>query len=424
MQSEPTASRSLGNGVKTCTPPSGEMIDLRCRWHSLMQTLLWLAGVSLLAQGSGCAALPRDRVSQLFGSMSVPQPWRSTKSMADPVVESTVAANTAGQVAELTDSIDGHIDGHIDDDPTSAATAKVVVPPTSIEPLEQVTAAVPLDVTPGIVTATMQRLRDALSSDVREAVAPIDPFSRQHPLRIRIESLLGRAQTALNEGDLEEARVTAERAVQLSETSALEYLPNEERPEEVLQRIVERIDSRDLAPSEVSPDALLPPLVSPARGAQPESIVLPVREHSDHRAAPDQPAVVVANRPRSVELPDAAEADSMIELTAPPEMPAEAAPVLPPHPEEAFKPGLPSRPEQPLLTVPNDPSPAPPQVDEAEPFPHVKRLSSVPTPASSLEPPIELLIWADLWPLAILGLIVLICAIGLGIRSLLERRSV
>ncbi len=386
---------------------------------------LWLVGVGLLAQGTGCAALPRDRVTQLFGSMSVPQSWRSSKPTDHPAVESTVAANAAGQVAELTDA-DHRVSSK---EVTPVAPTNVNVEPVTNEPVEQAAAAVAPDETPGIVTTTMQRLRDALSSDVREAVAPIDPFSRQHPLRIRIESLLGRAQSALNDGDLDEARVAAERAVQLSETSALEYLPNEERPEEVLQRIVDRIDSRDLAPSEVSPDALAPPLMSTTRiPLLPEPVAEPDSELTDHQrgadrlTAPLEPAGVIANRPRSVELPPSADAEPDAERSNADEIAAGTDPVLPMLPTEAVTPQVTSRPDQPLLTVPNDPSPAPPQVDEAEPFPHVKRLSGAPTPTASPEPPIVLFIWADLWPLAILGLIVVMCAIGLGLRSLLERR--
>lgn len=395
---------------------------MRWCWRSLSQTLLWLVGVSLLAQCSGCAALPRDRVTQLFGSMSVPQSWRSPRPATDATAESTVAANTAGQVAELTEEVRKEADNSA----TPIESTEILVAPSADEPIEQAAAAVPPDETPGIVSSTMQRLRDALSSDVREAVAPIDPFSRQHPLRIRIESLLGRAQTALNDGDLDEARVAAERAVQLSETSALEYLPNEERPEEVLQRIVERIDSRDLAPSELSPDALSPPLMTTPRipllpELPGESFPDPQSDH-ELPETPATPAVVIANRPQSVELPASDEPALDAVPSSADEDVTGNEPVLPMLPEAAVVSRASSKPEQPLLTVPNDPSPAPPQVDEAEPFPQVRRLSSAPTPVASPAPPIELFIWADLWPLSILGLILVICALGLGLRSLLERR--
>lgn len=95
----------------------------------------------------------------------------------------------------------------------------------------------------------IQQLKAALSADVERSVDEREQEATGHPLRVRAESLLRKAEDFLRLGQLAEARRAAQQAVDLTELGRFEFLPTEERPLELLRRIDAAIGRRDAAPA-------------------------------------------------------------------------------------------------------------------------------------------------------------------------------
>lgn len=87
----------------------------------------------------------------------------------------------------------------------------------------------------------LQELKHALQADVDQLLSSEDTSRTPHPLRLRVDALLRRARDLLNVGRLSEARRSAQLAVDLSDAVALEFLPSEERPVDLLREIDERL---------------------------------------------------------------------------------------------------------------------------------------------------------------------------------------
>lgn len=100
----------------------------------------------------------------------------------------------------------------------------------------------------------LRELKHALQADVDQMLGSEDTPRTPHPMRLRVDSLLRRARDLLNLGRLSEARRNAQLAVDLSDAVALEFLPSEERPVDLLREIDERLVSEH-------PENLHPPVI-------------------------------------------------------------------------------------------------------------------------------------------------------------------
>jgi|GEM_PF-3828948 len=94
------------------------------------------------------------------------------------------------------------------------------------------------------VASHRDRLRAALSDDSRRNRQPNVDVAEQDRLRLRVESLMGRASELLDRGELVAAQRAVELAQSLADDGALEFAPDEERPVDLLTKIVARIDAK------------------------------------------------------------------------------------------------------------------------------------------------------------------------------------
>lgn len=272
---------------------------------------------------------------------------------------------------------------------------------------------------------TVNRLKRALSTDARRESPALDPLSRTHPVRVKVDGLQQKAVELLEEGDLQEAKAQAERAVDLSESLALEFLPNEEHPEDLLQRIVAAIDALDEAPS-----------VNPLLGAVVDE---PVMESEGPLLATDpvlamaEPILsnrgaVAANRPLRL----AAQTEVAVKSKDSSDL-VEMGPIL-----DTEAQGLSSREQTrdqglaitssadrlrlradtgPLL-VSAERRPTTPQIADAAPLPPFRSaVAPRPAPPDSEQPTTEFE-WSDLWPLGVLGGVLLCFMSGLFVRRM------
>jgi len=252
----------------------------------------------------------------------------------------------------------------------------------------------------------IQQLKAALTADAELLESEQVAASQRHPLQLRAEALAGWAQQLFQLGQLNEARRAAQQAVDLSETANLDYLPNEDRPRDLLHRIETALNLRQDAPSPIAtleeqavlpkvfkPEAAAPPAEPDATAdpATPQPIALyTATEFQDESSFAT--AQVTANRAvESTAVDD--EAVPLREFDRDLERPAELVAIVSdapsdPIPLPTLPPFLGASSEDPA-TVANRATPAvpvPPELAEPEPFPSIANQQSVATTMPEPEP--------------------------------------
>lgn len=87
----------------------------------------------------------------------------------------------------------------------------------------------------------IERLRAALHEDSERAKSTSRLTTGAHEVRVRVDSMLERSRRLFDLGQLREARHTAKVAHDLGDSARLDYLPDEERPIDLVQRIDEQL---------------------------------------------------------------------------------------------------------------------------------------------------------------------------------------
>lgn len=386
----------------------------------------------------GCARSPRASMDQLF-SRHPDKP--ATDTALDEEPGSTVVANTATPVVTSEDSLAATVtepqknsSSPIVEEITEGPHLAVNHRATADEPRHERERPIPKIWDRRMMSAaaenTVHRLKRALSADSDNTQTTADGTAQQQqPVRVRVDGLVQEAEELLESGDLQDAKVVAERAADLAATVALDYLPNEERPDDLLQKIVAAIDDRDRAPIGAGEVTGAPILALPAdapvedsTSERPFSLEIPA-EITPSRS------VVAANRPALLSTP-------LTEITASaPASLVEMSPVLGELNEtpEAIDPvtavGLAAplatgnrlrqnRDAGPLLGSP-EARPVLPQIAEVSPLPAYTATAAPRAENLATDAPKFTFLWNDLWPLW--GLAIVIGIVG---GALLMRRLV
>ncbi|HET6424862.1 MAG TPA: hypothetical protein VFG20_14325 [Planctomycetaceae bacterium] len=388
---------------------------------SLLGTFALLAGLCL----NGCARGPRASMEQLF-SRGPTGSEADVLEAAEP--ESTVSANTATTVVTLEDAAPVTITEPLLD---SAGIQSEPVADTSVMPGQSRVTVEPRPERekPGpkiwdrrTVSAaaenTVSRLRKALSTDGDANLAVGDLQNREHPVRVRVDGLVHEAEELLESGEIHDAKVLAERAVELAGAVGLNYLPTEERPEDLLQKIVAGIDERDRAPVVNVDGTPLPVLTLPPAEAEAKRTELTPAIVETARTEIVFGAVA-ANRPALLSAPSVGVESSdgglvvmgpiSNDLTEPP---------VPVDPVTAVGLAAPSatgtrlrmdRDAGPLLTAAES-QPVPPQIADVAPLPAYSTVVAPRPTTLATDAPKFTFIFADLWPLW--GLAIVIAVVG------------
>jgi hypothetical protein len=366
---------------------------------------------------SGCARGPRESMGHFF-NRAPSSPAVETVEKHEP--ESSVSANIATPV--LTDEEEGRISiaqAETTPRPMPAGEGQILASAdrsaTDDRPEKEPSGPKIWDrrMMSAAAEGTVNRLKRALSSDSHADTPSNDPFSRQHPVRVRVDGLVHEAEELYAAGELQDAKVLAERATELAEVLALDFLPNEERPEELLRKIVAAIDDLDRAPAasteRLSDEPRLPPLSMPPR----ETAGMPILSLSEPTAPSRQlemsSGTVAANRPALLSPQVSADAsiampDKLVVME--PNLNDDVPTARLPDPVTAVGLAAPSastrflsKPESGPLLTSTDIRPTPPQVAEVSPLP-VYSTTATSRPASlATDAPTFRFVWADLWPL-------------------------
>lgn len=283
--------------------------------------------LTLSVIGSGCAKGPRNSLS-----FSATPSWRDEGRIRDTVkTHGTAQANVP--VPSKTPA---------DDDSATAADAigksRVMVDPpleAADPPLENTLAGEPAVGQPlrgeaalsdpthrlasnesPVSDVRIQQLKAALNADVERSVDEREQEATGHPLRVRAESLVRKAEEFLRLGQLAEARRAAQQAVDLTELGRFEFLPTEERPLELLRRIDTAIGRRDAgpAPLESVVGSRIPLNESPSSSAAERPVsagadeAIPPMAIGWHAPTATENVMVAANRPV---IPTPTETDSV-----------------------------------------------------------------------------------------------------------------
>ena len=89
----------------------------------------------------------------------------------------------------------------------------------------------------------VERLKAALNEDARRSAEPNRAAVASGDVRLRVDSLLGRARRLFDVGQFNEARQTAQIAQELGESVRLDYSPDEDRPIDLVHRIDDQLQA-------------------------------------------------------------------------------------------------------------------------------------------------------------------------------------
>lgn len=395
------------------------------------------AVVLLSASLCGCARSPRASVAHLWDRVPSLR-WPGGDDAADEELSTPkVTANVAGSAAseetasEPTASMDqdaGDLEDAFAALPEFARDEVPAHTETEHDPVAWLTTAT--DVPP--LEQRIHDLKAALTADTERQPPESSTFSGPHPLRLRVDGLLRRAYEQLQADQWDEARRTTLLAVDLSDKASLEFLPNEDRPGDLLRQIDAHLEARrDSArvPAESqSPVAApqLPPSLEDAGPiasvtTPPASRVIPAIQQTAGMDA------VAANYPLSVHAaPDEkASPSSAAEVVTLPALP----PLKSPARESDIRVALAEAPVafhreaqwtppalEPAATPVPHAAPKPPMIDEIEPLPLYRE------PQTTAPPPIDSPIgvaaahWSDWLAAGVLLLLLSACGLALGAR--------
>lgn len=283
--------------------------------------------LTLSVIGSGCAKGPRNSLS-----FSATPSWRDEGRSRDsvktqgtaqanvPVPSKTAAdddsatpADVIGKSRVMVDPPTGDVDSPLED--TVAGEPAVGQPIRDETSFSDPTHRLTSNESP-VSDVRIQQLKAALNADVERSVDEREQEATGHPLRVRAESLVRKAEEFLRLGQLAEARRAAQQAVDLTELGRFEFLPTEERPLELLRRIDSAIGRRDAgpAPLESVVGSRIPYNESPSSSAAERPAIagadeaIPPMAIGWHAPTATENVMVAANRPV---IPAPTETDSV-----------------------------------------------------------------------------------------------------------------
>jgi hypothetical protein len=191
----------------------------------------------LVVTASGCVRIPHQSVSRLWDRVRWNAPDESAERNDSPTVTANVARiTTPGNEPERSPP---------GEQPASVA-ANDAVPPT-IRNVSESDAPTPdpfAEASPVSPNRRIRELKAALSADAEQEAAEPPGMAGSQSLRLRVDGLLRRANELLRVGQLRDARRTAQLAAELSDSAALEFLPTEDRPNDVLREIEDRLQAQ------------------------------------------------------------------------------------------------------------------------------------------------------------------------------------
>lgn len=237
----------------------------------------------------------------------------------------------------------------------------------------------------------IQQLKAALTADAAQVEQDQVAAAQRHPMQLRAEAMTHWAQELLQLGRLSEARRAALQAIDLSETAKVQYLPNEDRPRDLLERIEAALNQRHDVPQPAPvPNAeTLGGIAEPVNMASPlvpDSAVTPQaheqwlplgRSEPESHVDDVHQGLVRANQPvllpaENADLSDMRAAEPILSQTSELALVTNrAAPDLQPPP--MLPPFLGSSSESNVTTSENDvtQAPQPPELIAPEPFPMI-----------------------------------------------------
>ncbi|HUQ68765.1 MAG TPA: hypothetical protein VM165_04535 [Planctomycetaceae bacterium] len=300
----------------------------RTLWWSLLVT------VALTTHAAGCTRVPRPSFDG--GWNRVPSlSWRSPgESRSEPAVPK-VSAN-AGSPNAASNTSETEVAGVRATPPEEPAITSDTADLAVLQ-RDPFLDAADSQVAPAS-ESRVQQLKQALSADARRAAQDDRAAESQLPLRRRIEALLRRSSEQHEQGQLADAKSTAQRAVELADEGQISFLPTELRPSDLLRQVTDSLDraARE-QPQESSTVAAefaatgettslvgaalrLPVITENSDADQP-----PLGSRRDEQLTPAR-SQVAANRPMRIAVRD--EADSHAETSALPaiELPDSNAP--------------------------------------------------------------------------------------------------
>lgn len=435
--------------AKTPCTEAGSVLNRMPHFRCVLTPLGLVWTVGLLAGcllTSGCARGPRLTMSGFTPSFS----WGQRDEWpADPEAPETEVASVKANVAIKTEvaAVSPQPDPPdltLPDDTGFASLQTHNSPQTGEWPVAETLTAFNDSFPPGRAAGVpgeepeprIQELKAALSADAGRHAREQELALSEHPLRVRAESLTLRALELFRRGELVGARRAAQQAVEISETGRLDYLPTDERPSSLLSRIDAAITQQAAEQQEqhvvdtslqhtddISRATLELPL------PEPESFPpqLPLLSSSE------VPVRVAANRPVSLRQPvsypqltphlepseELSSASLAGSIESAPETAAEVSAADPPRIR-----GLPEHWREPVphgMASVQPPAPAPPTLDDLEPFPSVRHVQETPQDLPELvQTPLRPMFSLDslLWGFGAVCAIVCITGIGLTIRRI------
>ena len=216
-----------------------------------------------------------------------------TPDEAEPVVAANVASTT--DVTEEADAVETAAAEKSNRsrfswlDPWSNSTDQAAAEAAE-EPSANEASSLPAKVERHNPNSAFGRLSAALTDD--SLTSQVSPFRHMANMndRIRVDTLLARARRLLDIGELEQARETAQAALELGEESRVEFSPDEERPADLVRLIdhelnqtgndsptdsISRKEGKDSEPSDEHESAVssAEPIASPGKEAGSKSFI-------------------------------------------------------------------------------------------------------------------------------------------------------
>ncbi|MBS0206529.1 MAG: hypothetical protein JSS49_26875 [Planctomycetes bacterium] len=142
----------------------------------------------------------------------------------------------------------------------------------------------------------IERLKAALHEDVERARTAPRLSSGAHEVRVRVESMLEKSRRLFDLGQLREARHTAKIAHDLGDSARLDYLPDEERPIDLVQRIDDQMREVEQAKEAALSTATATQRPEPVPPAAPKTVVGSASKDSQSTKPPEADAVARQKR--------------------------------------------------------------------------------------------------------------------------------
>lgn len=210
-----------------------------------MRIGLGLVALSIVISANGCSAA---RLAAQSVRNRVPPVSRTSKEPGlskDPIEvpsEPAVAANSAITLEVVDEALTADDAAETNSNLTSD-DQRIAVSREANEPLPVIKLAPQSPVEAKSPSSSMERLIATLSDDDLPEQALPQRSVTDLSDRVRVDTLLGQSKKFLEIGRLEQARLSAVLAQELSESVQLDYSPEEERPIDLVRRIESQIEA-------------------------------------------------------------------------------------------------------------------------------------------------------------------------------------